>query len=146
MNMNEPADISAEIRALLESESPPAHEFHRGRVVVFSFRRPLEGRQALWLRWRVGERVGLGERHFLMDLRQVQRVSGFGVEVALHAAALARSHGGDLRLVASQWAIWRSLGEIGSHPALRVFPSLEAGVVSFGRDGAGRRERDDGVH
>ncbi len=74
-----------------------------------------------------------GERQqVVLDLRQVDFMSSSGIRVLVEILRQSRGKGGDARLAAAQPGIQRTLEISGLARLVKIYPSVEEAVRSFG--------------
>lgn len=73
-----------------------------------------------------------GQQQVILDLHQVDFMSSSGVRMLLQMLKQSRAMGGDLRLAVPQPGVQRTLEISGLVPVLRVYPSVEGALDSYG--------------
>lgn len=80
----------------------------------------------------IGAQLDGGQQQVVVDLGQVDFMSSAGIRVLLDMLKRSRGMGGDLRLAATQPGVQRTLELSGMVRVLKVYPSVEEGVRSYG--------------
>jgi len=80
----------------------------------------------------IGTQLNGGEPQVVLDLGQVGFMSSSGIRMLLEMLKQSRGMGGDLRLAAVQPGVQRILEISGLARLLKIYPSVEEAVRSFG--------------
>jgi anti-anti-sigma factor len=72
------------------------------------------------------------QQQVVLDLRQVDFLSSSGIRVLVEILKQSRGTGGDARLAAAQPGIQRTLEISGLARLVKIYPSVEEAVCSFG--------------
>jgi anti-anti-sigma factor len=80
----------------------------------------------------IGAQLDEGQQQVVLDLCRVDFMSSSGVRMLLNLLKRSRGVGGDLRLAAAQPGIQRTLEIAGLVRVLKIYPSSEEAVRSFG--------------
>lgn len=73
-----------------------------------------------------------GHQQIVVDLSQVEFMSSAGIRVLLDILRRSRGKGGDLRLASAQPGVERTLELSGMVRVLKLFPTVDEAVLSYG--------------
>ena len=80
----------------------------------------------------LNEHIHNGHPNVIVDFGQVEFMSSAGLRAILASVKEARAAGGDFRLAAPQPGIDKVLKMAGYHNILKIFPTVEEALTSFG--------------
>jgi anti-anti-sigma factor len=105
----------------------------RQETLIISFVGSLDALTADQAHSYLGAQLDEGQQQVVVDLSQVDFMSSAGIRVLLDMLKGSRGMGGDLRLAATQPSVQRTLELSGMVRVLKVYPSVEKAVLSYGR-------------
>ena len=106
-----------------------------GDVIALHITGAVDGNTAEGLRQIFTREVAAGHHRLVADLAGVDYTSSAGLRVLLATVKDTRSRGGDLRLAAPHADVRKVLDLSGFSGILRVFPTVDDAVKSFGGHG-----------
>ena len=80
----------------------------------------------------IGTEFNGAEQQVVLDLSRVDFMSSSGIRILLEMLKRSRGVGGDLRLAAAQPGVQRTLEISGLLRLLKIYPSVDEAVRSFG--------------